>query len=90
MLGFGQDECQFCSEFISEVCLHRQHSMALLAGDSSEFQFPACYRMCLIPARLLFLHLARIKGFHLSRWRKQGGDCCKCVPAFSLLGLDMG
>lgn len=76
MLGFGQDECQFCSEFISEVCLHRQHSMALLAGDSLEFQFPACYRMCLIPGRLLFMHLARIKGFHLSRWRL---DCCKCI-----------
>lgn len=34
---------------------------ALLAGDSAEFQFPACYRMCLIPGKLFFLHLARVR-----------------------------
>lgn len=34
---------------------------ALLAGDTPEFQFPACYRMCLIPGKSLFLHLARIR-----------------------------
>lgn len=34
--------------------------------------------------------LSKDEGFDLSRWTKQGGDCCRCVPAFSLLGFDMG
>lgn len=46
--------------------------------------------MCLIPGRSLFLHFGRVKGFDLSRWRKHGADCFKCVPAFSLLALGMG
>lgn len=59
-----------------------------LGTSQSLIQFPECCRMYLILRKLSLSALIKDKNFWIVQMEKQGGDGCKCVHAFSLLGLE--
>lgn len=63
MLGFGQDQCQFCSEFISEVCLHRQHSSGPAAWGLIGVSVPCLLRDVFDPMKIALSALSKDEGF---------------------------
>lgn len=82
MLGFGQDECQFCSEFISEVCLHRQHSSSPAGWGLFRVSVPCSLQDVFDPREIALSALSKDEGVwpvHTDKARWWLLQVCSCI-----------